>query len=239
MASPISYKFVDKVPEDHQCTICTNILTDPVLTGCCGQHFCEACLYTWLDTESREYCPHCRNEDMEYIQSLHMKRNVNKLKIYCPNQSKGCEHITTLGECEKHLETKCVFEDVSCTLKCGERMPRQELGNHENNQCSHRHVTCSYCETIVMHKNINTKSHFEKCPGYPLPCPNDCGQKDIQRSLIEAHRQVCPLELVQCPFSEAGCGDVPRKDLDTHIASSTQQHLALVMTTMITTKKNL
>ncbi len=32
MASPVNYEFVDKVPEDHHCTICTNILTDPVLT---------------------------------------------------------------------------------------------------------------------------------------------------------------------------------------------------------------
>ena len=186
MASPFN-EFVDKVLEDHKCTICTSILTNPVLTGCCGQHFCEACMDIWLDTELRAYCPHCRNEDMEYIQSLHMKRNVNKLKIYCPNQSKGCEHITTLGECEKHIETKCVFEDVSCTLKCGERMPRQELRNHESNQCSHRYVTCSYCETInyyiVLHKDINTKIYFEICPGYPLPCPNDCGQKGIHTTL--------------------------------------------------------
>ncbi len=128
MASPFN-EFVNKVPEDHKCTICTSILTNPVLTGCCGQHFCEACMDIWLDTKLRAYFPHCQNEDMEYIQSLHMKRNVNKLKIYCPNQSKGCEHIiiTTLGKCEKRIETKCVFEDVSCTVKCDERMPRQEL----------------------------------------------------------------------------------------------------------------
>ena len=61
----------------------------------------------------------------------------------------------------------------------------------------------------------------------------------IQHSLIEAHRQVCPLELVQCPFSEAGSGDTLRKDLDAYIASDTQQHLVLVMLTMTATKKHL
>ncbi len=44
MASPVNYEFVDKVPEDHHCTICTNILTDPVLTECCGQDFCDGCI---------------------------------------------------------------------------------------------------------------------------------------------------------------------------------------------------
>ncbi len=42
MASTLNNEFVDKVPEDHQCTICTNILTDPVLTECCGQFFVMA-----------------------------------------------------------------------------------------------------------------------------------------------------------------------------------------------------
>ncbi len=169
-----------------------------------------------------------------------MKRNVNRLKIYCPNRSKGCEQITTVGECEQHLERNCVLEDVSCTLKCGERMPRQELQNHGSNQCSHRHVTCSYCETIVMHKDIDTKRHFEICPNYPLSCPNDCGRKDIKRHLLEAHRQIlCPLELVECSFSETGCGDVPRQDLEAHLASDMQQHLALVMLSMSDTKKTL
>ncbi len=44
MASPVNYEFVDKVPEDHHCTICTSILTDPVLTGCCGHDFCDGYL---------------------------------------------------------------------------------------------------------------------------------------------------------------------------------------------------
>ena len=48
MASPVNYEFVDKVPEDHHCTICTNILTDPVLTECCGQDFCDGYLKIWL-----------------------------------------------------------------------------------------------------------------------------------------------------------------------------------------------
>ncbi len=42
-----------------------------------------------------------------------MKRAIDSLKIYCPNRSKGCDKITTLGECNKHLE-KCLFVEVSC-----------------------------------------------------------------------------------------------------------------------------
>ncbi len=65
MASPVNYEFVDKVPEDYLCTICTNILTDSVLTDCCGQDFCEGCLKKWL--QSRKTCAHCREANFKFI----------------------------------------------------------------------------------------------------------------------------------------------------------------------------
>ena len=168
-----------------------------------------------------------------------MKRAIDSLKIYCPHRSKGCDEITTLGECNQHLE-KCGFEEVECSEKCGEKMLQKELQDHQSNQCSHRQVNCQYCQSKGMYKDISSMQHIQKCPSYPLPCRKNCGQKEIKRKDISAHRQVCPLELVKCSFSEAGCGDVPRKDLEAHIASSTQQHLALViLTTMKMTKKNL
>ncbi len=109
MARPVNYKFVDKLPEDHQCTICTNILTDPVLTECCGQLFCGGCVKKWL--RRKKTCPHCRAAYFHYIVNKRMKRIINSLKIYCPNHSKGCDKITTLSECNQHCE-KCLFVEV-------------------------------------------------------------------------------------------------------------------------------
>ncbi len=128
-AKEVNYEFVDKLPEDHHCTICTNILTDPVLTECCGQLFCDGCLKKWL--KRKKTCPHCRKVKFHFIKDLRMKRTINSLKIYCPNRSKGCDIITTLGECNQHLE-KCLFVEVSCTKKCGERMLQKELQDHED-----------------------------------------------------------------------------------------------------------
>ncbi len=73
------------------------------------------------------------------------------LKIYCPNRSKGCDKITTLGKCNQHLE-KCMFVEVSCTKKCGENMLRKELQDHEDNKCPNRLVLCQYCNTIGKYK---------------------------------------------------------------------------------------
>ncbi len=226
MASPVDYDFVDQVLEDHHCTICSNILTDPVLTGCCGKLFCDGCL------QKQKTCPHCKEDDFKNMVDLRVKRlAIDGFKIYCPNRSKGCDNITTIN---KHLE-KCLFVEVSCTKKCGERMLRQELQDHEDNKCPNRLVQCQYCSTEGMHKEI---THLDKCLLFPISCPNNCGHENMQWQNLAGHQKVCPLEPVKCPFFEAGCTEmIVRKDLAEHKASNTEHHLELVMTETVTLKQ--
>ncbi len=230
-----NYEFVDKVPEDHQCTNCTNILTDPVLTECCGQLFCDGCLKKWL--QRKKTCPHCQKVNFHFMKDLRMKRAIDSLKIYCPNRSKGCDKITTLGECNQHIE-KCLFVEVSCTKKCGERMLQKELQDHEDNKCPNRRVQCQYCTLEGLHKEITAKSHLDECVGFPVSCPNNCGHEKIQRKNLTDHQKVCPLEPVKCPFFEAGCTKmIVRKDLAAHKASNTEHHLELMMTETVMLKQ--
>ncbi len=234
MASPVN-EFVDKVPEDHQCTICTSILTDPIQNECCGQLFCDGCLKEWL--QKQKTCPHCREANFNFIKDKRTKRAIDSLKIYCPNRSKGCDKITTLGECNQHLE-KCLFVEVSCTKKCGERILRKELQDHEDNKCPNRRVQCQYCTLEGMHKKITAKRHLDKCVGFPVSCPKNCEHEKIQRKNLADHQKVCSLEPVKCPFFEAGCQEmIPRKDLAAHKASNTEHHLELVMTETVTLKQ--
>ncbi len=238
MASPVQVndEFVDKVQEDYRCTDrdCTNILTDPVLTGCCGQLFCDGCLKNWL--QKQKTCPHCGEANFNFMKDLRMKRAIDGLNIYCPNRSKGCDKITTLGECNQHVE-KCLFVEVSCTKKCGERMLRKELQDHEDNKCRNRRVQCQYCTLEGMHKEITAKSHLYECDGFPISCPNNCGH-EIQRKNLADHQKVCPLEPVECSFFEAGCTKmILREDLAAHKASNTEHHLELVMTHTVTQAK--
>ncbi len=40
--------FVKELADKYKCSICTNLLDTPVLTECCGQHFCKTCLEKWI-----------------------------------------------------------------------------------------------------------------------------------------------------------------------------------------------
>ena len=158
MASQVSYVFVDKVPEDYQCSICTNILTNPVLIECCGQHFCEVCLEKWL--AKQQTCPHCRDTSIKYITSRHMQRNINGLRIYCSYRPKGCSKISTVGDYASHL-TECLFVEVVCENLCGEAVIRKDPKHHISTECPNRKVKCVYCQEAGMHKN-----HYRHPPGY-------------------------------------------------------------------------
>ena len=57
---------------------------------------------------------------------------------------------------------------------------------------------------------------------------------------MDKHLEVCPLQLVTCPFSEAGCLEsLCRKDLNKHLANNQAQHLATMCTALVDTKKEL
>ncbi|CAG2178327.1 unnamed protein product [Oppiella nova] len=44
--------------DEMQCSICQDILRNPVVAPCCLQMFCEQCINEWLNTETT--CPHDR-----------------------------------------------------------------------------------------------------------------------------------------------------------------------------------
>ena len=225
-------EFIDKVPEGHHCTICTKVFGEPVLTECCGQHFCKQCLENWFQkTHKRtKTCPHCRSKEFNYIVDLRLKRDINGLKIFCPNRKQGCDRIFACGELDSHLAT-CSFVTVVCKNNCGISLLRINKRQHRKQLCPRRKVKCQHCGVSGTHLDITT-SHLETCPDVPIVCPRKCGEMGIKRKDLETHKQKCSLEPVQCPFFEAGCKEeIPRKDLDVHTSSSTQQHLQLVMTT--------
>ena len=232
------YEFIEKVPEKYTCSsICTKVLRDPHLTACCGQHFCETCLQHWFRKQGREVCPHCR-ENFNHFLDKPVKREIDGLKIHCTNCKTGCSWVGVLNSLKPHLESEkgCGYVEVSCSKHCNKQLQRRDLADHLTQHCSLRKYKCQHCGEEDTYQTI-TEKHYDKCPNYPLDCPNKCGARGITRSKMGQHRSKCPLEPVNCPFQETGCeATLLRKDLDSHVAASNQQHLLLVMKAFQTLK---
>ena len=218
------------LPDDYQCMICAKVLNEPHLTDCCGQHFCQACLEQWFKKQAKQICPHCRSETFTHISYIPLKRKIDDLQVYCPNQKEGCKEIMKLRTLDVH-KNGCGFAQVTCTQGCGKRILCKDLNQHCNNKCSKRKIKCKYCGKVDHYEVISGK-HTTTCKEYPVKCPRRCTQSgEIKRKDLKKHAEVCPLEEVQCPFSEAGCdASILRKDLNAHVESNTQQHLMKMMT---------
>ncbi len=227
-------EFVRELAEKYKCSICTNLLNTPVLTECCGQHFCRYCLKKWITRKKATICPHCRTKNFNKIVSQPTIRKIKELQVYCTNRKNGCKEILSYGAFPEHVNI-CPFEVVTCTNNCDiAGLLRKDLKQHCQEECSNRIVNCSLCNEEGKHSLI-VGDHTKWCPDVILECPNKCGEK-VKRKDIEQHReQQCPLEVVECAFKEAGCEvSLPRKDLPDHEMTAMQNHLRLTMLNMVT-----
>jgi hypothetical protein len=55
--------------EELTCSICQDILRNPVFTNCCLQTFCEQCINDWLETNNK--CPY----DRKYLNKSQLSRS--------------------------------------------------------------------------------------------------------------------------------------------------------------------
>ena len=228
----------DPIPERFQCSICTKVLRDARLTECCGQHFCNSCLTDWI--KQRNMCPHCRKARFQSMINKERIRDINELHIRCTNREKGCDWVGEMGVLEDHLKSDkgCGYVIVECCKQgggklCGKSLERRHLASHQKNECKYRPYTCEYCGLrdtferiaignpllILLRKGSSQKrsSHYDECNEYPLECPNKCGKNNIKRKDMEAHRDICPLERLDCPFNARDCcNNILRKDMESH-----------------------
>ncbi len=236
------YDFVHTVPEKLKCSICTDLLSDPRLTECCGQHYCQKCLQSWLKQQRKQSCPHCRQRNFVHILDKSVTRDINQLKVRCSHHEEGCEWVGELGDLQTHLNSKqgCKYEKVDCPNGCRSKLEkgsscskelrfiRKDLYNHLREECDQRWYKCTYCGKEDTYRNIIHYHYLTSCPNFPLDCPHKCGATGIKRKDLPTHRGQCPLEPMPCPFKEAGCETRPvRKDLEEHLTSQGQQHLLM------------
>ena len=224
------YDFVEQPPEDFFCPVTFAVLLEPYQTQCCANHLSQEA-YQRLQGQP---CPVCREENLATTKDNYHKRRVLSLKVRCPHKAEGCQWQGELRSLEQHLNTnssagECGYVDVDCPYACGERVQRRSLEEHKSQRCPLRPFTCQYCNHKATHQKV-TKEHWPVCEKYPLTCPNECGMKKFERQHLKGHlEQTCPLEVIHCDFSYAGCGAQLQRCLMTaHMKEGMEAHLSLL-----------
>ena len=233
--------FVKEPPEEIsiKCPICLQIMLKDISQTSCGHHFCTPCI-----KRIRGPCPECRTTPYKIFPDANRQRIIGGLQVYCSNKKDGCTWKGELKNLSGHINKDkrggdCQFEVVKCCYwggllryrgHCSVMMKRADLASHEENECPLRPYTCQYCGYKDTYWGI-TCYHYNKCPKYPVPCPNECDpKKTMPREEVKAHKKNdCPLEPVACELCWAGCTARPqRKDIEQHITSNQIKHFKLL-----------
>ena len=230
-------EFAEKPPEYLQssCPICLLVLREPYQVTCCGNSFCRACIQK-IKTKNKP-CPTCNKENFTNYSNLGLQRPLYGFKVYCSDKDEGCDWQGELGQLDKHLnlnpdkdkqEIGCVYTRVKC-LHCSELYQRCLLKCHQTSECLLRPFSCEMCYEFKSTYNDVTKNHAPSCKCRPVECPNRCGNTLQQQELEEHLSSVCPLSMVECEFSHAGCDvKMHRKDLPSHLSESMVTHMSLL-----------
>ena len=124
-------RFSEKVNEGLLCSICRDVLEDP-LQAPCEHAFCSSCIYGWLTHYNT--CPEDRlplwPSDLKPI-FRYMRNDLDALKITCDNELRGCKTSVRLDALKSHLREECGFVLVTCTNDgCQEVLNRRDLEEH-------------------------------------------------------------------------------------------------------------
>ena len=223
--------FVVAPPQDRFCPVCTKLLTEPFLSDC-GHHVCRACHKRIMATRKTK-CPTCQEPNILKTARLnkHLQREVYDLKVRCQNKTgskRGCQWIGELRELEDHLnpaKKRCEHIPLVCSFGCGEQVPSGDMKDHKKHQCPKRQEKCELCDYHNSH-DVVIENHLPVCPEFLVKCPNKCKEESFKRKQLKAHIKECPLQVIECPFSSAGCTvKLPRNQMVEHEDVAVRQHL--------------
>ena len=136
-------RFVDSVNEGLLCSICRDVLEDP-LQAPCEHAYCSQCIHAWLTHYNN--CPEDRQalwpSDLKPI-FRYMKNDLDALKLRCDNEARGCKEQVALASLKSHLKDECEFVEVPCVnAGCKEKLNRRDLEGHLLS-CEYQAVDCS------------------------------------------------------------------------------------------------
>ena len=140
----------EKAVDDHlHCSICYNVLKEPMMCRNNEHLFCRDCITEHLNTNSHT-CPEC-NEDLtvEILRRARVISNIlSGLKIKCDYSHRGCHEYIRLEELDSHVEN-CGFAPVKCSNEeCKMIVNKREIIHHESTVCEYRKVKCHNCVKI-------------------------------------------------------------------------------------------
>ena len=225
------------IPEELYCKKCNLVARRLIITSCCGESFCHACI---ADTQEQgKPCPKCGDIEFTIFEQKKSQRKISTTHVYCGMKERGCVWSGSLEQLDTHLDPdqdNCQYVDTKCPLNCQQIISKREVEQHVTEHCLLREYTCQYCSFKSTYEEIK-ECHIPQCNYVPLQCPNRCGVT-FERDFMEDHMKMCRLQEIGCEFSGVGCNDrFRREDQEEHTRQNSQKHLTLTASLAVDSKE--
>ena len=97
------FNFIKRPSEDFFCPVTFELLLEPHLTACCGNHLSVRAVNR-LKSEEKP-CPICKEPDLATMFDKFHRRRVRAVQVHCPHTPSGCEWVGEVGELSQHIQT--------------------------------------------------------------------------------------------------------------------------------------
>jgi len=133
---------------------------------------------------------------------------------------------------KKHKRQEVWDNTLEKCRQCGKDVKRVVMERHLTKMCHMREEPCQYCGEVYVVSKM--EEHYETCPRFPVKCPLRCGMNQIERCLLEEHKEtVCKNFEVSCEFKAMGCDMVlKRREIARHMRDLEIEHMKLVKNRM-------
>merc|ERR1712223_410238 len=129
-----------KIENEFLCSICTDVLEDPV-QGSCEHVFCSECIKSWLNSDTNpQKCPNCRGKmSRSRLKNVarYFKSILGRFLISCEHLAYGCPFTSVLDNSNaiSQHQKECQFHPdspVKCDIEggCGSTFSREHMKEH-------------------------------------------------------------------------------------------------------------
>ena len=160
------FDFVDRPSQDFFCPVSFELLLEPQLTSCCGNHLSiEAA--TRLQREGKA-CPMCNGEQWQYMLDKNHRRKVHQVRVHCWHKDNGCGWVGEINELKRHADS-CELRPWECKY-CGLKCTYGEGEDKHWPTCHKFPEPCPNSCEVGSVERCNMEQHCSVCPLEPVSC---------------------------------------------------------------------
>ena len=153
--------------EEIICSICLDVVWDPISCGKCTSPFGKSCINKWFQLKQNKCPKNCTSfEKSEF--SLILKRMINKIEFNCLYKSVGCKEVILYENFYDHVNS-CYYASYKCVYPGCDQVGIKKVVSEHSKSCKFFIGHCQKCRFLLnrsdfeLHKDNKNNSCFEKC----------------------------------------------------------------------------